>query len=244
MTGSTRRHVRRADRWPILTPMQATALRSRPDQGAADCRGRLSARRGAGRTLTLARSRAASTSTRSLQSGRQPILALWHGRILRRAAPLPRSRHRRHHQPELRRRVDCRHPPRASASGRRADRPRAAARVRSCSCGAISRRAGRSAFTVDGPRGPARVAQPGAVWLAGATGHPILPFHIEADRFWEAASWDRTQVPEAVRHGGARDRPADRSCTGTDEPRRSSEKRQAAGAGAWRAREPRARTAR
>jgi lysophospholipid acyltransferase (LPLAT)-like uncharacterized protein len=51
------------------------------------------------------------------------------------------------------------------------------------------------AFTVDGPRGPGRVAQPGAVWLAGATGHPILPFHVEADRFWEARSWDRTQLP-------------------------------------------------
>ena len=51
------------------------------------------------------------------------------------------------------------------------------------------------AFTVDGPRGPARVAQSGAVWLAGATGHPILPFHIEANRYWTAKSWDRTQVP-------------------------------------------------
>jgi lysophospholipid acyltransferase (LPLAT)-like uncharacterized protein len=51
------------------------------------------------------------------------------------------------------------------------------------------------AFTVDGPRGPARVAQPGAVWLAGATGHPVLPFHIEADRSWEASSWDRAQIP-------------------------------------------------
>jgi lysophospholipid acyltransferase (LPLAT)-like uncharacterized protein len=53
-----------------------------------------------------------------------------------------------------------------------------------------------AAFTVDGPRGPARVAQPGALFLAGATGHPILPFHIEADRFWTANSWDRTQVPK------------------------------------------------
>jgi lysophospholipid acyltransferase (LPLAT)-like uncharacterized protein len=52
------------------------------------------------------------------------------------------------------------------------------------------------AFTVDGPRGPAHVAQPGAVFLAGATGHPILPFHIEAARFWTMASWDRTQVPK------------------------------------------------
>jgi lysophospholipid acyltransferase (LPLAT)-like uncharacterized protein len=50
-------------------------------------------------------------------------------------------------------------------------------------------------FTLDGPRGPARVAQPGAVWLAGATAQPILPFHVEAARFWEAPSWDRTQLP-------------------------------------------------
>jgi lysophospholipid acyltransferase (LPLAT)-like uncharacterized protein len=54
-----------------------------------------------------------------------------------------------------------------------------------------------AAFTVDGPRGPAEVAQPGAIFLAGATGHPILPFHIESDRFWTMGSWDRTQVPKA-----------------------------------------------
>ena len=53
-----------------------------------------------------------------------------------------------------------------------------------------------AAFTVDGPRGPARVAQPGAVWLAGATGHAILPFHIEASKFWTVNSWDSHQVPK------------------------------------------------
>ena len=52
-----------------------------------------------------------------------------------------------------------------------------------------------AAFTVDGPRGPARRVQPGAVWLAGATGSPVLPFHIEARRHWSASSWDRTQIP-------------------------------------------------
>lgn len=51
------------------------------------------------------------------------------------------------------------------------------------------------AFTVDGPRGPARLAQAGAVFLAGATGHPVLPFHIEADRHWTARSWDQHQIP-------------------------------------------------
>jgi lysophospholipid acyltransferase (LPLAT)-like uncharacterized protein len=51
-------------------------------------------------------------------------------------------------------------------------------------------------FTLDGPRGPARVAQPGAVWLAKATGNPVLPFHLEASRAWTLNSWDRTQVPK------------------------------------------------
>lgn len=56
--------------------------------------------------------------------------------------------------------------------------------------------AGGAAFTLDGPRGPARVAQPGAVWLARATGNPLLPFHSEATPCWTAGSWDRLQVPK------------------------------------------------
>jgi lysophospholipid acyltransferase (LPLAT)-like uncharacterized protein len=53
-----------------------------------------------------------------------------------------------------------------------------------------------AAFTLDGPRGPAKVAQPGAVWLARATGNPIVPFHIESSRHWTLTSWDRTQIPK------------------------------------------------
>ena len=52
------------------------------------------------------------------------------------------------------------------------------------------------AITPDGPRGPARRVQPGAIWLASATGNPIVPFHIEASRFWTVKSWDRHQVPK------------------------------------------------
>ena len=52
------------------------------------------------------------------------------------------------------------------------------------------------AFTVDGPRGPAEVAQPGAVWLAKATGNPLLPIHSEAASSWVLNSWDRTQIPK------------------------------------------------
>jgi lysophospholipid acyltransferase (LPLAT)-like uncharacterized protein len=51
-------------------------------------------------------------------------------------------------------------------------------------------------FTLDGPRGPARVAQPGALFLAGATGYPILPFHLESSAAWTTKSWDRTQIPK------------------------------------------------
>jgi lysophospholipid acyltransferase (LPLAT)-like uncharacterized protein len=51
-------------------------------------------------------------------------------------------------------------------------------------------------FTLDGPRGPAHVAQPGAVWLASATGNPLLPFHLEASAHWSLRSWDRTQIPK------------------------------------------------
>ncbi len=53
-----------------------------------------------------------------------------------------------------------------------------------------------AAFTVDGPRGPARVSQPGAVWLAKASGHPVVPFHCEAGAYWTLRSWDRTQIPK------------------------------------------------
>lgn len=51
-------------------------------------------------------------------------------------------------------------------------------------------------FTLDGPRGPARVAQPGAVWLAKATGNPVVPIHLEATSHWTLGSWDRAQIPK------------------------------------------------
>jgi lysophospholipid acyltransferase (LPLAT)-like uncharacterized protein len=53
-----------------------------------------------------------------------------------------------------------------------------------------------AAFTVDGPRGPRGVAHPGVVWLAKATGHPILPIHAAADRHWTLPSWDQTHIPK------------------------------------------------
>jgi lysophospholipid acyltransferase (LPLAT)-like uncharacterized protein len=53
-----------------------------------------------------------------------------------------------------------------------------------------------AAFTVDGPRGPAGVAKAGAVWLAMASRCPLVPFHIESDRHWTLRSWDSAQIPK------------------------------------------------
>jgi lysophospholipid acyltransferase (LPLAT)-like uncharacterized protein len=57
-------------------------------------------------------------------------------------------------------------------------------------------RAGQPAgFTIDGPKGPRYVAKMGAVLLAKKTGFPILPFTVNARKYWEVKSWDRFQVP-------------------------------------------------
>jgi len=85
-------------------------------------------------------------------------------------------------------------------------------------------------FTLDGPRGPARKAQPGAVWLAKATGNPVLPFHLEADRYWTVNSWDRTQIPKpfstvAISMGEPFAVPADADDAGIEAAQRSLETR-------------------
>jgi len=51
------------------------------------------------------------------------------------------------------------------------------------------------AFTPDGPRGPARVVQPGVIWLAAAAACPIVALRSEASRGRQLKSWDRHLVP-------------------------------------------------
>lgn len=51
------------------------------------------------------------------------------------------------------------------------------------------------AFTIDGPRGPAYEAKPGAVTLARHTGQAILPFHIAINKGIQLSSWDRLTIP-------------------------------------------------
>ena len=129
------------------------------------------------------------------RSGRPPILAFWHGRIF---GGVFYFRHRqivvitsRNFDGEWIARIIRRFGFGTARGSTSQGGARALVQLRQ------DLRAGRPvAFTLDGPRGPARVAQPGAVWLAGATGNPILPFHIESDRFWTLNSWDRTQIPK------------------------------------------------
>ncbi len=51
-------------------------------------------------------------------------------------------------------------------------------------------------FTPDGPRGPLRQVQPGALYLAQKTGRPIVPMAFGAKRRWIfKAGWDEFMVP-------------------------------------------------
>ena len=51
-------------------------------------------------------------------------------------------------------------------------------------------------FTPDGPKGPARIAQPGALIAAARGGCVIIPAGMHASRGWRVRSWDRFLVPQ------------------------------------------------
>jgi lysophospholipid acyltransferase (LPLAT)-like uncharacterized protein len=130
-----------------------------------------------------------------LTSGRQPVMAFWHGRILpatfyfrRRGIVVITSEN--FDGEWIARIIERFGYATARGSTSRGARRAMLQLVRDM------KRGHAAGFTVDGPRGPARVAQPGAVWLAGATGNPVLPFHLEASSHWTLRSWDRTQVPK------------------------------------------------
>jgi len=54
-------------------------------------------------------------------------------------------------------------------------------------------------ITPDGPRGPRRVVQDGAVYLASRTGIPLVPVGYAFDGCWRAGSWDRMALPRPSR---------------------------------------------
>ena len=127
-------------------------------------------------------------------AGHRPILALWHGRIL---AATPYFQRRgivamasENFDGEWIARLLGKFGYRAARGSTSRRGPTALRQlVRDVKASGV-------AFTLDGPRGPAEVAQPGAVWLAKATGQPLLPFHSEAASSWTMNSWDRTQSPK------------------------------------------------
>jgi lysophospholipid acyltransferase (LPLAT)-like uncharacterized protein len=127
-------------------------------------------------------------------AGHQPILALWHGRIL---AATPYFQHRgivamasENFDGEWIARLLGKF---GYGAARGSTSRGGAAALRRL---VKDVKAHGVAFTLDGPRGPAEVAQPGAVWLAKVTGQPLLPFHSEAASSWSLKSWDRTQIPK------------------------------------------------
>ncbi len=52
------------------------------------------------------------------------------------------------------------------------------------------------AITPDGPRGPARKYQAGALVAAQRTGVPIVPYALHVDRAWRLKGWDRFTIPK------------------------------------------------
>jgi hypothetical protein len=51
-------------------------------------------------------------------------------------------------------------------------------------------------FTLDGPRGPRRVAKPGIGVLSARSRMPVLPLAFAAAPAWRLKSWDRMAVPK------------------------------------------------
>ena len=81
----------------------------------------------------------------------------------------------------------------------------------------LVRRGCPAGFSIDGPRGPRHVAKMGAVLLAKKTGQAVLPFGVNAERFWTLKSWDRMQIPKPFSRVRVRFAPPIRVPAGADE---------------------------
>lgn len=60
----------------------------------------------------------------------------------------------------------------------------------------LARKGHPAGLIADGSQGPPLIAQRGIVWLAAATGLPLVPLSLAADRAWRVPSWDRTLIPK------------------------------------------------
>ncbi len=52
----------------------------------------------------------------------------------------------------------------------------------------------RVVVTPDGPRGPRHAVNPGLAWMSRASGMPIVPIGMAADRAWRLSSWDACTI--------------------------------------------------
>ena len=130
-----------------------------------------------------------------LASGRQPVMAFWHGRILpatfyfrRRGIVVITSEN--FDGEWIARVIERFGYGTARGSTTRGARKAMVELVREC-------RGKPAGFTVDGPRGPA-ASRSRARWLARATGNPLLPFRLEASSSLERAAVGSRADAEAV----------------------------------------------
>jgi hypothetical protein len=57
------------------------------------------------------------------------------------------------------------------------------------------------AITPDGPKGPRRIVQQGAIYVASKTGMPIYPAGFAFRDCWRVGSWDRMMLPKPWTRG-------------------------------------------
>ena len=136
-----------------------------------------------------------------IKSGRQPILACWHGRILTglyyfRDRGIVALASQNFDGEWISRILE-----RFGYSTARGSTSRGGARALVQLRRELSAGHG-VAFTVDGPRGPARVAQVGAAWLAGATGQPILAVSPRSGPILDDEQLGPGAGAEAFQHSG------------------------------------------
>ena len=169
---------------------------------------RLPADRGARRRRCAGGPKGCEHSRRDRASGRQPIMAFWHGRILpatyyfrRRGIVVITSEN--FDGEWIAGIIERFGYGTARGSTSRGARQGAAAADARHGGGEAGRRSRSTARAVR-----RSVAQPGAVWLAKATGNPVLPFHLEANRHWTLEQLGPHADSEAVRDRGDRHRRA------------------------------------
>ncbi len=133
--------------------------------------------------------------TTNLESGRPPILAVWHEHVFAAAYDF---RHRgvivmasNSVDGEIISRINARLGiGTARGSSSRRGREALIEMIRASRAGVPT------ALMVDGPRGPRHEVKTGISVLAKRTGNPIVPLSLEHVACWRVRSWDRLRIPK------------------------------------------------